>query len=105
MLRSLNPGVKLLVLIVASLVLSVTYNVRVNLAVFVVFLVLTLVTPGTNRKGLLLGLLPFFLTAAALFMTGPRAADALCEQLGDGRPAGEPRARLRRPGHVVCVHE
>lgn len=70
MLRSLNPGVKLLVLIVASLVLSVTFNVRVNLAVFVVFLVLTLVTPGTNRKGLLLGLLPFFLTAAALFMTG-----------------------------------
>ena len=67
-MRSLNPGCKLAALIVASLILSVTFNTPVNLAVFVVMLAATLASPGTNRKGL--AMLPFALTALALFVTG-----------------------------------
>ena len=69
-MRSLNPGCKLAALIVASLILSVTFNTPVNLAVFVVMLAATLASPGTNRKGLALAMLPFALTALALFVTG-----------------------------------
>ncbi len=69
-MRSLNPGVKLAALIVASLILSVTFNTRVNLAVFAVAFVATVVSPGTNRKGLALAMLPFAITAAALFFMG-----------------------------------
>ena len=49
-MRSINPGVKLAALIVASLILSVTFNTPVNLAVFVIMLVATLASPGTNRS-------------------------------------------------------
>lgn len=69
-MRSINPGVKLAALIVASLILSVTFNTPVNLAVFVIMLVATLASPGTNRRGLALAMLPFALTAVALFVTG-----------------------------------
>lgn len=69
-MRSLNPGVKLLALVVASLVLSVTFNTRVNVAVAALALVTTALTPRVNRKALACALVPFALTAAALFMTG-----------------------------------
>ena len=69
-MRSINPGVKLAALIVASLILSVTFNTPVNLAVFVIMLVAMLASPGTNRRGLALAMLPFALTAVALFVTG-----------------------------------
>ena len=62
-MRSINPGVKLAALIVASLILSVTFNTPVNLAVFVIMLVATLASPGTNRRGIALAMLPFALTA------------------------------------------
>lgn len=69
-MRSLNPGVKLAALIVASLALSVTFNTKVNLAVAGASLALTLATPHVNRRRLALSLVPFALTAAALFATG-----------------------------------
>ena len=69
-MRSLNPGIKLATLTVASLILSVTFNTRVNLAVCVIALVATLASPGTNRRGVAVALVPFALTSAALFVTG-----------------------------------
>lgn len=69
-MRHVNPGVKLVTLIIASLMLSLTYNVRVNLAVFAVALVATVATPGVNRRRLALAMLPFALTALAFFTTG-----------------------------------
>ncbi len=69
-MRSLNPGVKLAALIVASLLLSVTFNTRVNLAVAALALVATLCSRGCNRRGLALAMLPFAVTALAMFVTG-----------------------------------
>lgn len=69
-MRSINPGVKLATLIVASLMLSLTYNVAVNVAVCLACLVATVATSGVNRRRLALALLPFFLTALAFFTTG-----------------------------------
>lgn len=69
-MKSLNPGFKFLALLMASLLLSLTYNTRLNLLVFAVAFGATLLTPGINRKGLALALLPFALTAAGMFMTG-----------------------------------
>ena len=69
-MRSLNPGVKLAALIVASLLLSVTFNTRVNLVVAALAIVATLCSRGCNRRGLALAMLPFAITALAMFVTG-----------------------------------
>jgi len=69
-MKSLNPGYKLLTLIIASLLLSVTFNVRLNLLIAAVSLIVTFCTPGVNRRKLLLGLLPFFLAALGMFTAG-----------------------------------
>ena len=69
-MRSLNPGAKLAALIVASLLLSVTFNTRVNLAVAALAIVATLCSRGCNRRGLALAMLPFAITALAMFVTG-----------------------------------
>lgn len=69
-MRGLNPGYKLLTLLIASLLLSLTYNIRVNLLSAVLGLTVTLCTPGVNRRRLALSLLPFLVTAFGMFMTG-----------------------------------
>ena len=69
-MRSINPGVKLASLIVASLILSVTFNTPVNLAVFAIAFAATVLSSGTNRRALMIALLPFALTALSLFVMG-----------------------------------
>lgn len=69
-MKQLNPGYKLLSLIIASLLLSVTFHVRLNLLITAVCLVVTFCTPGVNQKRLLLGLFPFFLAALGMFTAG-----------------------------------
>lgn len=69
-MKSLNPGWKLLSLIIASLLLSATFNVRLNLLVAAVCLAVTFCTPGVDRRHLLLSLLPFFLAALGMFTAG-----------------------------------
>lgn len=69
-MRTINPGFKLLALVVASLALSVTFNVAVNLAVAGIGLVATVATPGVNRRRLVLAMVPFALTALAFFTAG-----------------------------------
>ena len=69
-MRSLNPGIKLLATVMASLMLSLTYNVPVNLVVAASCLLVTLLTPGVNRRRLALTMVPFALTALAFFTTG-----------------------------------
>lgn len=69
-MRGLNPGCKLLTLIIASLLLSVTFHTRLNLLVAGGALLVTVCIPGVNRKRLLLSLIPFLLVAAGMFTTG-----------------------------------
>ena len=69
-MKKLNPGYKLLSLIIASLLLSVTFRVRLNLLVAGVCLLVTFCTPGVNRKRLLLGMIPFLLAALGMFTAG-----------------------------------
>jgi energy-coupling factor transport system permease protein len=69
-LKKLNPGCKLFSLIIASLLLSVTFHVRLNLLIAVLSLTVTFCTPGVNRRKMLLGLLPFFLAALGMFTAG-----------------------------------
>ena len=69
-MKSLNPGYKLLSLILASLLLSVTFHIRLNLLIAAVCLLVTFCTPGVNRRRLLLGMLPFFLAALGMFTAG-----------------------------------
>lgn len=45
-MRSLNPGYKLLTLILASLLLSVTFHTRLNLLTAGLALLVTFCTPG-----------------------------------------------------------
>ena len=69
-MKSLNPGYKLLTMILSSLLLSLSYNTRLNLLITAAALLTALLTPGVNRKRLVLTLLPFFLAALGMFMTG-----------------------------------
>jgi energy-coupling factor transport system permease protein len=69
-MKSLNPGYKLLTLMIASLLLSSTYNIRLNLIVFGVSVLFTLTTPGINRKKWFIAMIPFLLAAFGMFMTG-----------------------------------
>lgn len=69
-MRKLNPGYKLLTLIIASLILSSTYNIKLNLIVFFTAIILTLTTPGINRKYWALSMVPFLVAAFGMFMTG-----------------------------------
>ena len=69
-MRALNPAYKLLTLIIASLMLSVTYNTRLDLVVAGCCLVVTLCTPRVDRKFLFISLTPFLIAAFGMFMTG-----------------------------------
>lgn len=69
-MKKLNPGYKLLTLIIASLLLSVTFHTPLNLLVAAVSLLAAFLTPGVNRKRLALALIPFLLTAAGMFTAG-----------------------------------
>ncbi len=69
-MRKLNPGYKLLSLILASLLMSVTFHVRLNLLVAVFGIVVTVCTPGVNRRRLCAGMLPFLLAAFGMFTAG-----------------------------------
>lgn len=69
-MKSLNPGWKLLSLIIASLLLSTTFNVRLNLLVAAVCLTVTFCTPGVDRRHFLLSLIPFLLAALGMFTAG-----------------------------------
>ena len=70
-MRRLNPGYKLLSLIIASLLLSVTFHTRLNLLVCGTSLLAAYLTPGgLTEKRLSLTLIPFVLTAAGLFTAG-----------------------------------
>ena len=69
-MRTINPGFKLLALVIASLALSVTFNVAVNLAVAAAGLALTVATPGVNLRRFALSMVPFALTALAFFTAG-----------------------------------
>lgn len=68
-MRRLNPAWKLLTLILASLLLSFSYILPLNLMVFGFCLLGVLLTPGVHYRRLLLGLIPFLLAAAGMFMT------------------------------------
>ncbi|MBR4166088.1 MAG: energy-coupling factor transporter transmembrane protein EcfT [Lachnospiraceae bacterium] len=74
-MRRLNPGWKMLSLILASLLLSTTFNIRVNLLTAAFALLLAFSTPGVDRKRLLLTMVPFFLAAFGMFMGGLLAGD------------------------------
>jgi energy-coupling factor transport system permease protein len=69
-MSALNPGYKFLTLLIASLILSMTYNIRLNMSVFVLCFVATALTPSVNRRRLMLAMLPFLLTSAGMFMSG-----------------------------------
>lgn len=69
-MRRLNPAWKLLTLMVASLILSVTLHTRLNLLTAGACLAVTVFTPGVQRKRLALALVPFLLAAAGMFMAG-----------------------------------
>ena len=60
-----SQGYKLLSLIIASLLLSVTFHTRLNLLVCGTSLLAAYLTPGVNRKRLSLTLIPFVLTAVS----------------------------------------
>lgn len=68
--RKLNPAWKLLTLIIASLIMSVTYNTRLNLITAGICLLVTVCTPKVNRKLLALSMIPFLIAAFGMFMTG-----------------------------------
>lgn len=61
---------KMLSVILASLLLSVTFNIRLNVIVCVTCLLVTFFTPNVDRKKLLLTMLPFFIAAWGMFMAG-----------------------------------
>lgn len=69
-MRSLNAGYKLLTLTIASLMLSFTYNIRLNLLVTAIGFFLTLTTKGVDRKKFFIAMIPFFIAAVGTFMTG-----------------------------------
>lgn len=69
-MRRLNPAYKMLTLILASLMLSVTYHTRLDLLVAAICLLVTVCTPGVNRRRLALSMLPFLVAAFGMFMTG-----------------------------------
>jgi len=69
-LRSLNAGYKLLTLIIASLLLSFSYNIRLNLLVTLVCFLLTITTKGVKLKKFCLAMIPFAIAAFGIFMTG-----------------------------------
>jgi len=66
----LNPGYKFLFLLLVSLILSFTYKIWLNLTVFLVCILATALTSSVNKKRMLLGMLPFALTAAGMYMSG-----------------------------------
>jgi len=69
-MNKLNPGYKLLSLIIASLLLSLTFQVRLNLVIAVVCFLVTFCTPGVNRRKLMIGMVPFLLAALGMFTAG-----------------------------------
>lgn len=69
-MRKLNPAYKLLTFIIASLLVSSTYNIKVNLIIFFIAIILTLTTPGVNKKYWMLSMLVFLFAAFGMFMTG-----------------------------------
>ncbi|OUP25107.1 energy-coupling factor transporter transmembrane component T [Gemmiger sp. An194] len=69
-MRALNSAYKLLTLIIASLMLSVTYNTRLDLVVAGCCFLVTLCTPRVDRKFLFISLTPFLIAAFGMFMTG-----------------------------------
>ncbi|WP_370826475.1 hypothetical protein [Fournierella massiliensis] len=119
-MRALNPAYKLLTLIIASLMLSVTYNTRLDLVVAGCCFLVTLCTPRVDRKFLFISLTPFLIAAFGMFMTGllfPSQAaaqgveTAVFGQRGHLRQfaekrlsAGCPCAGFWRPGYAVRFH-
>ena len=69
-MNKLNPGYKLLSLIIASLLLSLTFQVRLNLVIAVVCFLVTFCTPGVNRRKLMIGMVRFLLAALGMFTAG-----------------------------------
>ena len=69
-MKTINPGMKMLSVIIASLLLSVTFNIRLNVLVCAVCLTVTFLTPGVNRRKLLVTMLPFLIAAWGMFMAG-----------------------------------
>ena len=74
-MNKLNPGYKLLTLVLASLLLSLHYNVPLYLLVACISFLVTICTPGVNRHRLLLAMIPFLLAALGMFTTGLIFAD------------------------------
>lgn len=69
-MKSLNPAYKMLSIILASLILSTTFHIRVNLVVALVSIVITFCTQGVNRRGLFFAMVPFLIAAMGMFTTG-----------------------------------
>ena len=69
-MNKLHPGYKLLSLIIASLLLSLTFRVRLNLVIAVICFLVTFCTPGVNRRKLMIGMVPFLLAALGMFTAG-----------------------------------
>ncbi|MDR1487834.1 MAG: energy-coupling factor transporter transmembrane protein EcfT [Deltaproteobacteria bacterium] len=67
---TLNPGFKFLSIIIIGIILSFTYNVRLNMIVFAASFILVLTVRPFRPLRILLWLSPFTLAAAGLFMTG-----------------------------------
>jgi energy-coupling factor transport system permease protein len=66
----LNPGFKFLAILILGILLSFSFNARVNLGVFGASLALTLASSNLNYKKFFAWLSLFVLAAAGFFMTG-----------------------------------
>lgn len=69
-MRDINPGYKLLSLTIASLLLSLTYNIKLNVIICIICLILAAVSRGTDVRKLLKTMIPFALAAFGMFMAG-----------------------------------
>lgn len=69
-MRTLNPGYKFLTILIVSLMLSFSGNVRLNLLIFALAVITLVCTPGVNKKRMLLAFVPFLLAAAGMFTVG-----------------------------------
>jgi energy-coupling factor transport system permease protein len=69
-MTNLNPTCKFLSILLAGIILSVSYKTKTNVAVFLIAIILTLSTRGIDYRRLWLNLVPFVLAALGFFMTG-----------------------------------
>lgn len=70
MIKKLNPGYKMLTMIIASILLSIKYVKNMNFLIFLICISLTLINSRTNAKKILLSIIPLIIATIAIFTTG-----------------------------------